>query len=167
MYRLRMKAGSFFALVVVALLACAPATAAELNGWAFHAVRTTKALPVVTAAAERGDARAQAQLGFMYASGRSVPQNYTLASYWYRRAAEQGNAAAQHLLGLMYDKGFGVPPDYVLAHMWLNLAAARTKGDVHEDNIRLRDAVAGKMSLGQLADAQYLAVNWIPKRERF
>lgn len=155
------------ALIIVTLLAGSPADAAELNGWAFRAVRTTKAAPVVIAAAERGDARAQAQLGFMYATGRNVPQNNTLAAYWYRRGAEQGNAAAQHLLGLMYDKGFGVPPDYVLAHMWLNLAAARTKGDVHEDNIRLRDAVAGKMSRGQLADAQYLAVNWIPKRERF
>jgi hypothetical protein len=51
--------------------------------------------------------------------------------------------------------------------MWLNLAAARTRGDVHEDNIRLRDAVAGKLSLGQLADAQYLASAWVPKRERF
>ena len=106
-------------------------------------------------------------LSIVWPAGRSVPQNNTLAAYWYRRAAEQGNVAGQHLLGLMYDKGFGVPPDYVLAHMWLNLAAARTKGDVHEDNIRLRDAVAGKMSLGQLADAQYLAVNWIPKPERF
>jgi TPR repeat protein len=154
-------------LAVIALFTGAPAGAAELNSWAYRAVRTTKAVPVVTVAAERGDARAQAQLGFMYATGRNVPQNNTLAAYWYRRAAEQGNAAAQHLLGLVYDKGFGVPPDYVLAHMWLNLAAARTKGDVHEDNIRLRDAVAGKMSLGQLADAQYLAVNWIPKPERF
>ncbi len=162
-----MKAVSRFALAVVALLGCMPAGAAELSGWALRAVRTTRSVPVVTAAAERGDARAQSQLGFMYATGRSVPLNNTLAAYWYRRGAEQGNPAAQHLLGLMYDKGFGVPPDYVLAHMWLNLAAARTRGDVHEDNIRLRDAVAGKMSLGQLADAQYLATNWVPKPERF
>jgi TPR repeat protein len=96
-----------------------------------------------------------------------MAQNHTLAAFWYRRAAEQGHPAAQHLLGLMYDKGFGLPPDPVLAHMWLNLAAARTRGDVHEDNIRLRDAVAGKLSLGQLADAQYLASAWVPKRERF
>ena len=102
----------------------------------------------------------------MYATGRTVPQNYALASYWYRRGAEQGNPAAQHLLGLMYDKGFGVPTDHVLAHMWLNLAAARTQGDRHEDNIRLRDAVAGKLSLGQLADAQQLAAVWVPKPER-
>lgn len=162
-----MKAGLRIALAVVALLACAPADAAEINGWAVRAMRTARSVPSLTAAAERGDAHAQGQLGFMYATGRNVPQNSTLAAYWYRRSAEQGNAAAQHLLGLVYDKGIGVPPDYILAHMWLNLAASRTKGDVHEDNIRLRDAVAGKMSRGQVADAQHLAVNWIPKPERF
>ena len=56
--------------------------------------------------------------------------------------------------------------DHVLAHVWLNLAAARTKGAAHEDNIRLRDAVANKLSLGQLSDARYLAGLWFPKPER-
>ena len=78
----------------------------------------------------------------------------------------QGNPVAQHLLGLIYDKGMGVPTDHVAAHIWLNLAAARTKGNEHEDNVRLRDAVASKMSLGQLSDAQYLARAWVPKPER-
>src|SRR5258708_12726866 len=119
------------------------------------------------AVGQGGDGGGEGKLGFMYANGRSVPENYALACYWYRRAAEQGNPAGQHLLGLMYDKGFGVPTDHILAHMWLNLAATRTRGDVHEDNIRLRDAVAGKLSLGQLADAQQLAVVWVPKPERF
>jgi len=154
-------------LAALALLAGAPAEGAEISGWAIRAVETTRAAPQLRLAAERGDARAQAQLGFKYATGRGVPQNRVLAAYWYRRGAEQGNAAAQHLLGLAYDKGQGVPPDHVLAHMWLNLAGARTRGDVHEDNIRLRDAVAGKLSLGQLADAQYLAAGWVPKPERF
>src|SRR5689334_15854794 len=121
----------------------APARGAERMGYAPIARAGT---PRIALAAERGDARAQARLGFMYATGRDVPQNYTLAAYWYRRGAEQGNATAQHLLGLAYDKGFGVPIDLVLAHMWLNLAAARTRGDAHEDNVRLRDAVAGKLS---------------------
>jgi TPR repeat protein len=152
---------------VVALFACAPVSAAEVSGWAVRAVAYRGALPPLIAAAERGKADAQAKLGFMYATGRGVPQNYTLACYWYRRGAEQGNAAAQHLLGLMYDKGFGVPADHILAYMWLNLAAARTRGDVHEDNVRLRDAVAGKLSLGQLADAQQLAAVWVAKPERF
>jgi TPR repeat protein len=154
-------------LALVVLFAAAPAHAAESSGWAVRAVAYRGALPPLVAAAERGNATAQAKLGFMYATGRSLPQNYTLACYWYRRGAEQGNAAAQHLLGLMYDKGFGVPTDPILAHMWLNLAAARTRGDVHEDNIRLRDAVAGKLSLGQLADAQQLAAVWVAKPERF
>jgi TPR repeat protein len=117
-------------------------------------------------AAERGNARAQAYLGFMYQYGRGVPQNYGLAQYWYRRAAEQGNATGQKLLGLLLDKGLGTETNHVGAHVWLNLAAARTKGAEHEDNIRLRDAVASKMSLGQLADAQYLASMWFAKPER-
>jgi hypothetical protein len=49
--------------------------------------------------------------------------------------------------------------------MWLSLSAARTKGAQHEDNVRLRDAVASKMSKGQVADAQSLAAAWIPKPE--
>lgn len=160
-----MKTGSLLAAAALALLLCAPATGAELGMRALRGY--PGATPQVTVGAERGNARAQARLGFMYATGRGVPQNYALASYWYRRSAEQGNAVAQHLLGLMYDKGFGVPTDHILAYMWLNLSAARTRGDEHEDNIRLRDAVAGKLSRGQLADAQQLAVNWVPKPEKW
>jgi TPR repeat protein len=125
-----------------------------------------RAVGKIGPSAERGNARAQAYLGFMYQYGRGVPQNYTLAHYWYRRAAEQGNPVAQRLLGLMLDKGLGIETNHVGAHVWLSLAAARTKGAEHEDNVRLRDAVASKMSLGQLADAQYLASHWFPKPER-
>jgi len=147
------------------VLVCAPALAAPGEG-AFRAGDYPRAAKSVGPAAERGNARAQAILGFMYANGRGVPQNYALSVYWLRRGAEQGNPAAQQQLGLMYDKGHGLPVDHVLAHMWLNLASAATKGREHEDNVRLRDAVASKMSLGQLSDARYLASAWVPKRER-
>ena len=40
--------------------------------------------------AEQGDARAQYNLGVMYAEGEGVPQDYKAAVQWYRRAAEQG-----------------------------------------------------------------------------
>jgi TPR repeat protein len=158
-----MKSLALFAVTLALLVA--PAQAQRVDR-AFRSADYPRAAPQIALAAERGDARAQAQLGFMYANGRGVPQNYALAIYWYRRGAEQGNPAAQHLLGLMYDKGHGVPTDHVLAHMWLNLAAARTKGPAHEDNVRLRDAVANKLSLGQLSDARYLAGLWFPKPER-
>jgi len=140
---------------------CAP-----LGERAYRSGDFPRAVRRIGPAAERGDPRAQAYLGFMYQYGRGVPQSYVLAIYWYRRGAEQGEPRAQHLLGLMYDKGMGVPTDHVAAHIWLNLAAARTKGAEHEDNVHLRDAVASKMSLGQLADAQYLASIWVPKPER-
>jgi TPR repeat protein len=149
---------------MVALVGLVPAQAAPLDR-AYRAGDFPRAVKRVGPAAERGDARAQAYLGFMYQYGRGVAQNYALAVYWYRRAAEQGNPSGQHQLGLMYDKGLGVLTDHVAAHLWLSLAASRTKGSEHEDNVRLRDAVAAKMSFGQLYDAQYLAQLWAPKPE--
>src|SRR3954469_21996359 len=163
--RVMKPAGSIFFAVAVAVAMLAPAQAARLHS-AFRTGDFPRAVKSIGPAAERGNARAQAQLGFLYHYGRGVPQNYNLAYYWYRRGAEQGDPAAQHLLGLLYDKGQGTPTDHVLAHMWLSLAAAATKGPEHEDNVRLRNAVATKMSLGQLSDAQSLAVSWVPKPER-
>jgi TPR repeat protein len=150
--------------VSLAVVASVPAQGAPLDG-AYRTGDFPRAIRRVAPSAERGDPRAQAYLGFMYQYGRGVAQNYALAAYWYRRSAEQGNPTAQHLLGLMFDKGLGVPTNHVAAHVWLSLAAARTKGSDHEDNVRLRDAVAAKMSFGQLYDAQVLAQTWAPKPE--
>ncbi|HAC06405.1 MAG TPA: hypothetical protein DCF71_11160, partial [Gemmatimonadetes bacterium] len=73
--------------------------------------------------AEQGDARAQTNLGRMYANGRGVPEDKAEAVRWYRLGAEQGYAIAQTTLGLMYSLGDGVPQDYVEAARWLRLAA--------------------------------------------
>jgi uncharacterized protein len=114
--------------------------------------------------AERGDARAQAILGFMYANGRGVPQSYDLAVDWYVQSAERGDPTGQYLLGLMYDKGFGVTQNVVLAYKWLNLAAAHTPRQNLENVLRLRDAVASKMTRAQLDLGQQLAVDFVPGR---
>ena len=151
--------------ILLIVLAAQPVQANRLGESYYRAGDYPRAIKRVGPAAERGDARAQTYLGFMYQYGRGVAQNYALAAYWYRRGAEQGNPMAQHLLGLLFDKGLGVPTNHVAAHVWLSLAASRTKGAEHEDNVRLRDAVASKMSLGQLYDAQYLAQTWAPKPE--
>ena len=39
------------------------------------------------AAAERGDARAQTRLGFMFSAGRGVEQDFKEAAKWFRKAA--------------------------------------------------------------------------------
>jgi len=110
--------------------------------------------------AERGNARAQTMLGFLYETGQGVPQAYDAASYWYRRAAEQGDTTAQYLLGLAYDNGHGVPKDDVAAYKWLDLAAARAPKRMREQFGRLRNAVASKMSRDQIATAQWYALRW-------
>jgi hypothetical protein len=110
--------------------------------------------------AERGSARYQTYLGYMYETGRGVPQDYHLAAYWYRLAAEQGDVRAQHLLGLLYDRGQGVPLDYIEAHKWLNLAAARAGGGDRDYYVRMRNAVASKLTRAQIYDAQRRARDW-------
>ena len=116
------------------------------------------------ALAQRGDPHAQAILGFMYANGRGVPQSYDVAVDWYVLSAEQGDPTGQYLLGLMYDKGFGVTPNVILAYKWLNLAAAHAPRPNRENILRLRDAVASKMTRAQLDLGQQLAVDFSPVR---
>jgi TPR repeat protein len=112
----------------------------------------------------RGNARAQARLGFLYENGFGVPQSYDAAADLYLRAAAQGDAFGQSRLGLIYDKGHGVPQDFVLSYKWLDLAAARATRRERDYYIRLRNAVASKMSPGQIADGQRLALIWAPGR---
>jgi TPR repeat protein len=116
--------------------------------------------------AERGDPGAQTYLGFMFQTGRGVPQNYTEAAMWYRRAAEQGDSLAQYSLGLLYDRGQGVPRDIVEAGKWLNLATASAPPRARDARARIRDAVTTKMTRGELARSRYRALEWAPARER-
>jgi TPR repeat protein len=115
--------------------------------------------------AEQGVAAAQSYLGFMFETGRGVPQNYTEAAMWYRRAAEQGDSGAQYSLGLLYDKGFGVPRNIIEASKWLNLSAAAAPRRAREARVRIRDAVTTKMTRGELARARLRALEWAPSRE--
>lgn len=116
--------------------------------------------------AERGSPRAQAMLGFMYATGQGVPQALDAAAYWYRLSAERGDTTGQYLLGLAYDKGQGVPLNDVAAYKWLNLATAHAPNRLRDKYARLRDAVASKMTLGQIAEGQRQALDW-PARSPF
>ena len=79
-----------------------------------------------TKAAE-GDAEAQFSLGFLYAQGMGVKQDFAEAIQWFQKAANQGNAAAQLDLGFIYAEGKGVKQNYEEAAKWFTKAAA--KGD--------------------------------------
>jgi TPR repeat protein len=116
--------------------------------------------------AQQGDAVAEFNLGVMYAEGRAVPQDNAEAERWYRLAADQGNAPAEYNLGLLYAKGVDGSPDYVHAHMWFNLAASHFPESDNDDRslaVNNRNAVAKKMTPGQIGEAQWLALEWKPK----
>jgi len=114
--------------------------------------------------AQRGNAGAEALLGYMYEHGLGVPQSWPAAVDYYLLAAEQGDATGQYLLGLTYDKGFGISRDVVQAYKWLDLAAAHTPTKNREYFLRLRDAVASKMTRAQLDLGQQLALEWSMER---
>src|SRR5258707_10892321 len=92
------------AALVLAIGAATPVAAAPGGGTLRLHVRDVSPASIVRLA-ERGNARAQAVLGFMYEFGRRVPQDYVLAAKWYFRAAIQGEPHGQHLIGLLFDKG--------------------------------------------------------------
>ena len=120
-------------------------------------------------AAEQGDPDAQHNLGLMYAIGQGLMEaNRVLmdtkddaeAVRWFRLAAEQRHAPAQYSLGFMYANGDGVPQDDMAAHMWFNLAASRLPGELREEAVTARDAVAELLTREQIAETQRRAREW-------
>ena len=96
-----MKQLAFAALLVLAFAASAVAGSGDgVDAYARGEYAT--AFKQFRALAERGNAKAQHNLGVMYAEGQGVPRDYAEAMKWYRLAAEQGVARAQSNLGAMY-----------------------------------------------------------------
>lgn len=153
---MRGTSGIFILSIVLALPATISVHAASLRMASVKLARSdfVGAARHLAPLAARGDAHAQAMLGFLYETGRGVPQAYDAATFWYRPAAEQGDCTAQYLLGLAYDKGHGVPQDDIAAYKWLDLAAAHAPKSLREPFARLRDAVASKMNRSQIRIAQ-------------
>lgn len=116
--------------------------------------------------AEQGMPATQTCPGYIFETGRGVPQNYTEAAMSYRRAAEQGDSQARYSLGLLYDRAQGVPRDIVEACKWLNLSTAPAPPRAREARVRISDAVTTKMTCGEIARARYRALEWAPSRER-
>jgi TPR repeat protein len=155
-----------YALLLIAAFTAAPARADSLASArnAYSRGDFPRAVATLTPLALRGNAEAQAMLGYLYENGFGAPQAYDAAADLYTRAAIAGNPFAQAMLGLMYDKGHGVPLDVVIAYKWMNLAAARTNRRQRDYYLRLRNAIASKMSPDQIAEGQFLAVSWAPGR---
>ena len=85
------------------------------------------------AAAQQGDAEAQTTIGFCYAKGDGVAEDYSKAFYWWSKAAAQGNVVAQNGVGLSYQYGKGVAQDYAKAVYWYQQAANQGYADAQQN----------------------------------
>ncbi len=98
---------------------------------------------------------AQYSLGYMYAEGQGVPQDYAEALKWFGLAAEQGHVGAHVALGVMYDNGQGVPQDYAEAVKLYRLAAEQ-------------DNAGGQYNLGRMyADGQGVVQDFVQAHRWF
>ena len=126
----------------------------------------TKAVEWFRKAADQGDALAKYQLGKMYLSGHGVRQNDAEAFKWIQGSAELGYSKAQYHTGVMYKLGQGVPENKVLAYMWFSVAVSRSYYPENRKATIARRTVADKMTPAEIAEAQRLAQEWAPKKER-
>ena len=93
------------------------------------------------AAAEKGDAAAQFQLGQCYEKGLGVETDSVQAVKWYTKAADQGNADALYSLGLCYYYAIGVPENLEKAKAYLRKAIAT--GDLDKMKVYTANALMG------------------------
>lgn len=71
------------------------------------------------------DARAQSELGVLYANGWGVAEDDRKAFELASRSAETGFPHAEYLVGVLYAKGLGVEQDNAKAVAWLRKAAVQ------------------------------------------
>jgi TPR repeat protein len=84
---------------------------------------------VVQTGATHGNAQSMFSLGWFYANGFGVAQDYVKAREWYEKAADNGDPRAMNGLGVLYDNGQGVAQDYVKARELYEKAADNGDAD--------------------------------------
>ncbi|QLQ04076.1 MAG: sel1 repeat family protein [Thiobacillus sp.] len=67
-----------------------------------------RAYTAFEAAAKKGHAASQYNVGIMLMNGQGTKQDLPAAAGWFRKAADQGHALAQFNMGIFYASGKGV-----------------------------------------------------------
>lgn len=130
------------------------------------------ALKSFSAAAFKGNPKAEAYLGGMYVMGQGVPKNFDLGVSWATESAQQDDPLGQMLMGILYSAGWGVAKDQMAAVRWYRLAAAQglpqaqlllgvayAKGDgVHKDLSIAKQWIQAAAEHGNSPDGRAVAV---------
>jgi TPR repeat protein len=121
------------ALILMALLLAfgldAAAQTFEETNVALSKKDYAKAAAGLQVLAEKGDPRAQSNLGALYENGLGVPKDAERAVGLYQRAADQGLPVAQFNLAEMYLKGLGAKKDEKQAFELYKKAAEHGLGE--------------------------------------
>ena len=99
--------------------------------------------------------------GLAYQRGDGAPVDRAHAVRLFRMAAGEGHAEAQLELGLAYATGRGARLDPIRAHQWLNIASAAGSRRARVELAEL----ASELSEEQIAEAEFLALEWLRRRE--
>jgi TPR repeat protein len=137
-----MRRASLIALVVLTITCAARADDFQAGLDAFNSGDYPAAFAYWMPLAQRGDAKSQASVGFLYYSGKGVRRDDGQSLEWFGRAAEAGQPTAQFFLGLHYYYGRGVARDLARAYSWCDIAL--TNG--YTESLFCRDSVALEMS---------------------
>lgn len=152
-----MNSWIYRSLIFPALLTCASGAWAQCHS----PVIGQENIAALKQQAASGEADAQCGLGRMYEFGWGVPQDFTKAAIWLRKAAEQGSALSQMDLGTLYAIGQGVPQDYAEAYFWFDLAVAGKLDSPDAENaMKDRDQAASRLIPTDLSRAQERARKW-------
>ena len=153
------SAGAHNAVLLLACLALSSAACADLQAGiaAYQAGNFPAALQEFKPLATKGNADAQANLGFLYAHGQGVALDYKEAAIWYRKAAELGQSDAQFNLGSLYYDGLGLARDFKKAAEWYTKAAQQGQIDA-QYNLGLMYATGQGVPLSLVQAHQWLAV---------
>ncbi len=150
--------GRFTSLVTLLLSAGQPAAAGDFRSGlsAYNRGDYVTAFRDWYALAERGDAPAQAGLGFLFHKGLGVAQDDVGAATWFEKAAGKGQAEAQLLLGTLFFFGEGVQQNYVMAFAWCEIAQSNGQSDALE----CRDAALEHMTSAEINQSFHLVTEW-------
>ncbi|MBC3886581.1 tetratricopeptide repeat protein [Undibacterium griseum] len=119
------------ALLFAVSLLCQPVRAGDFEDGVslYEQEEFSAAAEAFQAAASKGHADAQFNLGLMYLNGEGVPEDYRRARELFEQSAAQNNVRAQVNLARIYAKGKGVAPDYGKAVSWFKKAADQGYAD--------------------------------------
>ena len=120
--------------------------------------------------AEQGDPMGQGMLGWLYATGRGVPEDRKTAVEWFRKGAAQGNAEAQYGMGVSIEESWlesfylSEPENWKTVMDWYVKAAdsglKHHLQRLYPGNKDTNSATTLPFKIGSMYDARYCSIKY-------